>query len=125
MKAFMAFILSLIYHCIFNVYLRSQKGTSGSYGEEDRSPRDPGCSAGCSAWIALWVILLGWLCVVPLLELALMSSEEPATGTGQPVTGDTRNWLGCHERSVKPRSQLPSERQWLLCLAGKLRKKEF
>ena len=75
--------------------------------------------------LLVYTWLLGWLCVVPLLELALMSSEEPATGTGQPVTGDTRNWLGCHERSVKPRSQLPSERQWLLCLAGKLRKKEF
>lgn len=33
---------------------------------------------------------LGQRCVVPLLELAPMSSEEPATGIGQPVIGDMR-----------------------------------
>lgn len=58
MKVFMAFIVSLIYHCISKVYLSLQKGTSGSYGKEGRSPRDPGCSTGCSDWITLWVILL-------------------------------------------------------------------
>lgn len=58
MKVFMAFILSLIYHCMSNVYLKPQNGTSGSYGEEYRLPRNPGGSAGCSDWIALWIILL-------------------------------------------------------------------
>lgn len=40
--------------------------------------------------VSTW--LLGWLCVVPLLELAPRSSEEPATGIGQPVIGDMRKW---------------------------------
>lgn len=34
--------------------------------------------------------LLGQLCAVPLLELALMSSEQPAAGGGRPVIGDMR-----------------------------------
>lgn len=34
--------------------------------------------------------LLGQLCAVPLLELALMSSEQPAAGRGRPVIGDMR-----------------------------------
>lgn len=69
--------------------------------------------------------LLGWPCVVPLLELAVMSSEEPATGIGRPGTGDTRKWGGYHEPRVKPDSPLPRERQWLPCVAGKLLRKEF
>lgn len=44
----------------------------------------------------------GELSVVSLLELALPSSEEPATGTGPPVTGDMRQWWGYHQPRVKP-----------------------
>lgn len=71
--------------------------------------------------LLVYTWLLGQLCVVPLLELALMSSEEPATGIGQPVIGDLKKWQRYHEPSVKPCSLLPSKRQWLPCLAGKPR----
>lgn len=69
--------------------------------------------------LRVYTWLLGQLCAVPLLELALMSSEEPATGIGQPAIGDMRKWRGYHEPGVKPCSLVPRERRWRPCLAGK------
>lgn len=71
--------------------------------------------------LLVYTWLLGQLCVVPLLELALMSSEEPATGIGQLVIGDMKKWQRYHEPSVKSCPLLPSKRQWLTCPTGKPR----